>query len=118
MLVSLAAHSRDPRISAQNVLLDKVCIDQENETRKSAGIANLGAFLGSSSNFVVLFSPEYFTSVVLLRARSFSTPTRQQTKDYVPSFGLSESSLRVGMFYDSLESSPRATATLRTFTWY
>lgn len=41
--------------------LDKVCIDQENETRKSAGIANLGAFLGSSSNFVVLFSPEYFT---------------------------------------------------------
>eukprot|EP00947_MAST-08B_sp_MAST-8B-sp1_P000454 g454.t1 len=41
--------------------LDKVCIDQVDQTRKTAGIASLGAFLGSSSNFVVLFSPEYFT---------------------------------------------------------
>ena len=41
--------------------LDKVCIDQMDETRKSAGIASLGAFLGASDNFVVLFSPEYFS---------------------------------------------------------
>ena len=41
--------------------LDKICIDQVDEVRKSAGIASLGAFLGSSTNFVVLFSPEYFT---------------------------------------------------------
>ena len=41
--------------------LDKICIDQEDEARKSAGIASLGAFLASSNNFVVLFSPEYFT---------------------------------------------------------
>ena len=39
--------------------LDKVCIDQVDEDRKSAGIRSLGAFLGSSSNFVVLYSPEY-----------------------------------------------------------
>ena len=32
-----------------------------DETRKSAGIASLGAFLGASDNFVVLFSPEYFS---------------------------------------------------------
>ena len=41
--------------------LDKVCIDQVDDARKSAGIASLGAFLGSSANFVVLYSPEYFT---------------------------------------------------------
>lgn len=40
--------------------LDKVCIDQVDEARKSAGIASLGAFLGASKNFVVLFSPDYF----------------------------------------------------------
>ena len=41
--------------------LDKVCIDQVNDTRKAAGIASLGAFLGSAENFVVLFSPDYFS---------------------------------------------------------
>ena len=41
--------------------LDKVCIDQVDEVRKSAGIASLGAFLGSAENFVVLFSPDYFS---------------------------------------------------------
>ena len=41
--------------------LDKVCIDQVDQTRKSAGIASLGAFLGSAENFVVLFSPDYFS---------------------------------------------------------
>ena len=41
--------------------LDKICIDQKDEARKTAGIASLGAFLASSDNFVVLFSPEYFT---------------------------------------------------------
>merc|ERR1711998_520441 len=46
---------------ARMCFLDKVCIDQMDETRKSAGIASLGAFLGASDNFVVLFSPEYFS---------------------------------------------------------
>lgn len=46
-----------PRMS----FLDKVCIDQEDEVRKSEGIASLGAFLRFSDNFVLLFSPEYFT---------------------------------------------------------
>ena len=41
--------------------LDKVCIDQVNDSRKAAGIASLGAFLGSAENFVVLFSPDYFS---------------------------------------------------------
>ena len=45
---------------ARMCFLDKVCIDQVDEIRKSAGIASLGAFLGASKNFVVLFSPEYF----------------------------------------------------------
>ena len=46
--------------------LDKVCIDQVNDSRKAAGIASLGAFLGSAENFVVLFSPDYFSRLVLL----------------------------------------------------
>ena len=41
--------------------LDKVCIDQVDDARKAAGIASLGAFLGSAENFVVLFSPDYFS---------------------------------------------------------
>ena len=41
--------------------LDKVCIDQIDDARKAAGIASLGAFLGSAENFVVLFSPDYFS---------------------------------------------------------
>ena len=41
--------------------LDKVCIDQIDQKRKSAGISSLGAFLGSAENFVVLFSPDYFS---------------------------------------------------------
>merc|ERR1711998_315694 len=46
-----------PRMS----FLDKVCIDQEDELRKSKGTASLGAFLSRSDNFVLMFSPEYFT---------------------------------------------------------
>ena len=48
-------------LSPRYCFLDKVCIDQVDDTRKAAGIASLGAFLGSAENFVVLFSPDYFS---------------------------------------------------------
>ena len=65
--------------------LDKVCIDQENEARKSAGIASLGAFLGSSDNFVVLYSPEYFVSCSNSSRTSSSCPrSRTLTTAHAP----------------------------------
>ena len=48
-------------LSPRYCFLDKVCIDQVDDARKAAGIASLGAFLGSAENFVVLFSPDYFS---------------------------------------------------------
>jgi hypothetical protein len=41
--------------------LDKVCIDQVDVERKTAGIRSLGAFLTSSQTLLVVFSKEYFT---------------------------------------------------------
>lgn len=54
----------------RRVFLDKISIDQEDEERKSAGIASLGAFLRHSENLVVLFSPEYFTRMWCCYGRS------------------------------------------------
>ena len=48
-------------VAPRYAFLDKICIDQEDDARKSAGIASLGAFLAHSKTLLVLFSPEYFT---------------------------------------------------------
>jgi len=41
--------------------LDKLCIDQEDDTKKLDGVLHLAAFLKASKRFVILWSPRYFT---------------------------------------------------------
>eukprot|EP00929_Paragymnodinium_shiwhaense_P072852 TRINITY_DN36996_c0_g1_i2.p1 TRINITY_DN36996_c0_g1~~TRINITY_DN36996_c0_g1_i2.p1 ORF type:complete len:546 (+),score=50.02 TRINITY_DN36996_c0_g1_i2:95-1639(+) len=52
-----ATFLKAPRVA----FLDKLCIDQHNQERKSAGILGLAAFLKHSERLVILWSPRYFT---------------------------------------------------------
>ena len=56
-------------VAPRYAFLDKICIDQEDDARKSAGIASLGAFLAHSSP---LLTGVLHKTVVLLRARRIS----------------------------------------------
>lgn len=49
------------RLRRSVVFVDKLCIDQGNEARKTAGVHHLGAFLHHARRFVVLWTPQYFT---------------------------------------------------------
>ena len=49
-----------PEHESNHVFLDKCCIDQVDEARKTAGIRALGAFLEKSERMAVLFSRDYF----------------------------------------------------------